>query len=81
MIESTFVIFRQKYFFEFQGSLVRPRFVYGSSLVFDTEHIYKVQGKGILTKSTFSWKPPNGIRGNQQRKIEEKKKDSKNKLH
>ena len=33
------------------SSLVHPRFFFGSSLVFDTEYIYKVQGKEILRKS------------------------------
>ena len=30
-----------------------PRFFFGFSLVFDTEHIYKVQGKEILIRSIF----------------------------
>ena len=34
--------------------MVHPRFVFGSSLVFDTEHIYKVQGDGILIKVLFA---------------------------
>ena len=36
-----------------RSSLVVPWFFFGSSLVFDTEHIYKVQGKGILIKGVY----------------------------
>ena len=42
------------YFFEFRCSLVHPRFVFGSSLVFNTEQIGKELGKGILIKVLFA---------------------------
>lgn len=37
----------------FERSLLPPWFVFGLSLVFDTEQIYKVQRKGILTIVLF----------------------------
>ena len=44
---------KKKHLLEFGRSYGVPRFVLGSSLVFGAEHIYKVQGEGILIKSTL----------------------------
>ena len=44
----------KQHFLMVGSSLVHPRFFFGSSLVFDSENLYKVQGKEILIKSTFS---------------------------
>ena len=44
----------KKHFLVIWSSLVHPRFVFGSSLVFYTVLKYKVQGRGILRKVLFA---------------------------
>ena len=53
VIRSTFFRFSQTALFEFGSSLVVPWFILGSSLVFYTEEIGKVQRTEILRKVLF----------------------------